>query len=242
MGKIGGSKITKRSVAPAFWKIPRKKYSFTVTTSPGPHPKNTSYPLAVLIRDVLKLVKTFRETKVVMQEEKIVVDGIVRKNPSFPIGLMDVIEISSIDKSYRMVPLTTSNLQPIVIPSNEKSLKICKVTKKTTVKGGITQIGLHDGRSILFKESTDLNCGDSCLIKVPSQEIVEKVRLSPGAISIVIGGSRVGEIGKIKEIKSGTFSSHPMVKIELENDIVELPRRFVLAVGSTSPLITIKPT
>jgi len=63
MGSIAGSKKLKRQMAPMFWGINRKEKRFVITVKPGSHPKNTSFPTAVLLRDSLKKVKTLSEAK-----------------------------------------------------------------------------------------------------------------------------------------------------------------------------------
>src|SRR5271169_66843 len=104
MAKKSGSLKAKRSASPAFWQISRKDKRFVVRTSPGPHPKNYSYPLLVVLRDILGLAKTRREALSVLNEGKIKVDGRIVKSEAFPVGLMDVIDLVDVGKSYRMVP------------------------------------------------------------------------------------------------------------------------------------------
>ncbi len=91
-------------MAPTFWGIARKEKRFVVTVKPGPHPKNYSIPNAVFLRDTLKLTKTLRESKSVIYEGKITVDGIKRKSLHHGIGLMDVVELDGISDVYRLVP------------------------------------------------------------------------------------------------------------------------------------------
>ncbi|MCP8310076.1 MAG: 30S ribosomal protein S4e [Candidatus Methylarchaceae archaeon HK02M1] len=239
MVKMGEDKRTKRSEAPAFWKIPRKKLRFTVTVPPGPHPKKESYPIAVLIRDILGLVKTYREAKSVIHEGKILVDGIPRRTPDFPSGLMDVIDIPSIGKTFRLVPILGHPLHPITIHESEKSLKLCKVKVKKTVKGGQIQYGLHDGRSILLSNGVDLNPGDTYLIEIPSQKIIGSVQLQEGTLAIIIRGTKVGQLGKVEKIKPGTFSRPKMVSMSIGSISTELPSDIIFVVGDEKPLIKI---
>ncbi|MGQ9469675.1 MAG: 30S ribosomal protein S4e [Nitrososphaerales archaeon] len=239
MTKMGGDKRTKRSKAPAFWKIPRKRFQFTVTVAPGPHPKEESYPIAVLIRDVLGLVKNYREAKTVIHEGKIFVDGIPRREPDFPLGLMDVVEIPSISKTFRLVPILGKPIYPIVINETEKSLKLCKVKVKKTVKGGHIQYGFHDGRSILTEDGIGLNSGDTCLIEIPSQKLIKTVKLEKDNLAIITKGEKVGRFGKIEQVKPGTFSRPKMVSLLIEGTVTELPSDIVFVVGEKNPLITV---
>lgn len=239
MGKKGENKKIKRSKAPSFWTIQRKKYQFTVTTSPGTHGREGSYPLAVLIRDVLKITNTYRETLNIIRAGKIMVDGVVRKVPDFPVGLMDVLEIPLSKSIYRMVPSNGSVLVPIIIPDSEKNQKLSKVRSKLTVKGGKIQYGLHDGRSILAESEIDLRPGDVCLLEVPSQHIKRVLSVKKGVFVIIIKGKRAGMIGQIKDIKSGTISRKEMIDLDINGVITELPSDMVIAIGDDKPLITL---
>lgn len=226
-------------MAPSFWAIQRKSHEFTVTTAPGPHPKDESYPLAVLVRDILKTVKTFREAKNVIRDGKITVDGVVRRTPDFPVGLMDVVEIPVLKKVFRMTPIEGSALAPIDIPESEKNLKLCKIKSKTTVQGGRTQYGLHDGRSILTESEIALNRGDVFLLEVPSKNIIRTIALKNGTLALAVKGRRAGKTGRIKEIRPGTFTRSKMVDLEIDGEVTELPADMIIVVGAEKPLVTV---
>ena len=119
MGKKSGSLKAKRSAAPAFWQIARKDKRFVVRTSPGPHSKSYSYPMLVVLRDILKLTNTRREALSVLHDMKIHVDGRPVRSESFPVGLMDVIDLPTVGKSYRIVP-SGGRLTPVEIPEEER--------------------------------------------------------------------------------------------------------------------------
>lgn len=228
----------KRSKAPSFWKISRKRFRFIIKPSPGPHPHDASIPLAVLIRDHLGLVKTAREAKAVIKEGAILVDGIIRRDPRFPVGLMDVVEIPSIERYYRLVPKNGSPISPIEVPESEKSLKICKVKTKLTIKGGVIQYGLHDGRTLL-DGSLGLKPGDACLMEVPSQKVLKPLKMEKGALTLVIRGSKAGSIGRVEELKKGTFTRPPMALVSFEEGTVELPTEVLLPLGYDKPPIQV---
>ncbi|GBC74761.1 hypothetical protein HRbin06_00068 [archaeon HR06] len=228
---------TKREVAPPFWKIPRKIKVFTITPSPGPHPKEMCYALGVLIRDVLKLTSNMRETKAVFKDGKILVDGVVRKDVKFPVGLMDVIEIPAINKIYRLVPQKNNPLYPLEISENEKRLKICYVKTKQTIKGNKIQLGLHDGRTLIY--DSNIKVGDSLLIEVPSQKVLNHLKLDKGSLALVIKGKWCGYMGKIVDLIKGSFSSPPMVSLDIMGKIVTLRKDSIMVIGKEKPLITL---
>ena len=74
MARKGGSLKPKRAEVPSFWRISKKDKRFVVRTQPGPHPKSYSYPLLVVLRDILSLTKNSRETMNVLNGGKIRVD------------------------------------------------------------------------------------------------------------------------------------------------------------------------
>ena len=96
---------------------------------------------------------------------------------------------------------------------SEKS-KTSKVTSKTTIKNGKTQIGFHDGRSLI--SDTKVSVGDSCLMQVPEQKIIDVIKLEKGSQVIITQGVNAGQIGSIEDIKEGTFM---------------LPKRVLVALG-----------
>ncbi len=237
MGKIGGSTKLKRQMAPVFWQIGRKEKRFALTVSPGTHPLSKSYPLAMVLRDVLKIVNTMREAKQVIIPGEIKVDGIARRDIHFPVGLMDVLEIPSLDKVYRMVPKDGLIVTPIEIPKEERNVKLCKVTRKVTISGKKLQYGFHDGRTLIDDQKISVN--DTCLLTIPEQKITNTVKLEKGSTALIISGENAGNIGKVDDIRQGTFILPKRVLIVFKDRRVELPVDMVMTVGMDKPLIKI---
>ncbi len=238
MGTIAGSKKLKRQMAPLFWGINRKNKRFAITVKPGSHSKNRSIPTAILLRDVLKMVTTLREAKSVIYNGKINVDGITRKSLHHSIGLMDVIELQGISDVYRLVPTHGHILQPIKIDSSEKSKKIVKVTSKTTIRGKKTQLGFHDGRTIIA--DNNVNVGDSCLIQIPEQKILDVIKLEKNSLVIVTKGVNTGQIGHINNINEATFTLSKRINLTIDKKKFEMPADLVIVIGKEKPVIQIR--
>jgi len=238
MGAIAGSKKLKRQMAPTFWGINRKEKRFVITVRPGSHPKNNSIPTAVLLRDTIKKVKTLREAKSSIYGGKIKVDGIIQKSLHHSIGLMDVVELEGTTDVYRLVPKQGHVLQPIKIDSTEKSKKLAKVKSKTNIKGGKTQLGFHDGRTII----TDMkaNIDDTCLLQIPEQKILDVIKLEKNSRVIVTSGINAGRIGLINEIKQGTFTLPKRISLLIDDKTIEIPANITMVVGKEKPVIQIR--
>ena len=238
MGTIAGSKKLKRQMAPMFWGINRKEKRFVITVRPGSHPKNNSIPSAVLLRDTLNHVETLREAKSSIYGGKVKVDGIIQKSLHHSIGLMDVVELEGTTDIYRLVPKDGQILVPIKIDAKEKTKKIVKVKSKTTIKGGKTQLGFHDGRAIIT--DTDMNIDDVCLLQIPEQKILDVIKFEKNSQVIVTKGRNAGRIGTINEIKKGTFTLPKRIVLLIDDNTVEIPANITMIIGKDKPIMQIK--
>ena len=189
----------KRYNIPKYWNVPRKENVFVVKPLPGPHAKDRCMPLQVILRNVLKLTANAAESRNVLNAEKVLVDKKVRKNPKFPVGLMDVVEIPDAKKFYRMM-INKHGLYLQEIKEADAGRKLCKITGKKSVPGGMTQINLHDGRNLLLKKDA-YGVGDSLLVQIPDQKVIKHFKLQKGEPATIISGKNMGISGKIQDIK-----------------------------------------
>jgi len=238
MGTIAGSKKLKRQMSPLFWKINRKDKRFVITVRPGSHPKNNSIPSAVLLRDTLNIVTTLREAKSSIYGGKVKVDGVIQKSLHHSIGLMDVIELENANDIYRLVPKNGQTLFPIKINENEKSKKLVRVKSKTSISGGRTQLGFHDGRTVIT--DTSVNVGDTCLLQIPEQKILDVIKFEKNSQVIIIKGTNAGRVGTINEIKEGTFTLPKRISLLIDDNTVEIPAHITMAIGKEKPIIQIE--
>ena len=225
-------------MAPTFWGINRKEKKFVITVRPGSHQKNYSIPTAVLIRDTLKKVKTLREAKSTIYGGKVKIDGVIQKSLHHSVGLMDVVELEGTTDVYRLVPNNGKILQPIKIDTAEKSKKLVRVKTKTTIKDGKTQLGFHDGRTIIT--DMDANVDDTCILQIPEQKILDVVKFEKNSQIIVIKGINAGRIGLINEIKEGTFTLPKRINLLIDDKMIEIPANITMAVGKEKPVIQIR--
>ena len=136
----------KRVTSPKFWRSGRKNFKWIFSPRPGPHAKNFSFPLTVVLRDVLGLVEDAREAKAAIKK-RVLVDGVTRNDHNFPVGLMDVVSIPVMKKAYRAVP-AKRGLEIVGIPEKEAKLKLVRVIGKQMVDSKV-QLTTHDGRNFL---------------------------------------------------------------------------------------------
>lgn len=236
MGKKGRDTRVKRQLAPMFWTIKRKEGQFVMRVNPGPHPAKTSYPLGIVLRDVLKVASTGYEVDRILKAQKVKVDGVIRRDPNFAIGLMDVVELA-MGQAYRMVPKNGVLLSPIAIDEAEKGLKLIKITSKTSIKGKKMQYGFHDSKTLISDQN--LKVGDTCVVNFPAANINSHIAFEKGATALIITGENAGAVGKIEDIQDGVFSLPKRALVSFEDKSVELPVEMVMAVGTDRPVIKV---
>ncbi len=237
----GGSRHLKRLAAPKAWKIKRKKRFGTWVTNviPGPHPKERSIPLRILVRDLLGLADNAREADFIIRSGKVLVDGVPRKNPRFPVGLFDVVEIPDVEKVFRIILDEQGRLVPKEIPADEKKIKLVRVERKMIIKGGKAQITTHDGRNFILEDAKDVRPGDVLKISVPEQKIEEVLHLKAGNLVYVLSGRHAGTIGKIDGVNKGDVIRERSVDLSVQDAKIQTAARNVFVVGKESPAISL---
>ncbi len=247
MARMGGKRHMKRLATPSFWPILRKERVWSIKPSAGPHPKARAIPLLLIVRELLGIAETNREARRVISEGHIKVDGKVRKNYKYPVGFMDVIEITDTQEYFRAIPVPIKVIGLVPIPKDEASYKVCRIENKTTVKGGHVQLNLHDGRNILVKVSDPKNPEEdvygtigSVKISLGEGRIVEYYPMKEGAPVIVIGGRNVGRVAKVLNVSEGMRHYRKLVTLEdFKGSKFYTTLDKIMVIGSEKPEITL---
>jgi len=187
----------KRLAMPRSWPLPRKTSVWVTRPMPGAHSLEHCMPVSLVIRDVLGLAKTSREVRFILHNELAKIDGRIVKDTRRGVGLMDVLSLG--DEHYRCVLDHNGRLRYPTISAEEAAWKVCRIEGKTTIKGGQTQLNLHDGRNIIVDDPSQYNTGDSLKLGLPEQTIVDHIRFGEGTRCYLIGGGHVGETADVKE-------------------------------------------
>ncbi|MEM0095955.1 MAG: 30S ribosomal protein S4e [Candidatus Bathyarchaeia archaeon] len=248
MGKKGGSTTLKRKPAPKIWPIHRKEYVWVVRPTPGPHSLEKCLPLTIVLREILGFAKTRREAKIIAAQGKVYVDGRVRREDKFPVGLMDVVSLPEIDKHFRVLP-SHKGLILHPISKEETTFKLCRIENKTTVKNGHIQLNLHDGSNILVKVADPKNpqedvykTFDTVQLSLPDRQIIGHIKMKEKDFAIITGGKNMGKYGRIVDIEKaeGKKRKDAIVTIEDEKgNRYQTILEFVFAVGEERPLISL---
>ncbi len=187
----------KRLAMPRSWPLTRKTDIWISRPRPSGHPIERCMALGVVLRDILGVAQSMREAKRALATRKILVDGRVTTDMRRGVGVMDVLTVG--DEHYRCILDSNGKLRYASISAKEASHKLCRIDGKTTIKGGVTQLNLHDGRNILVDDANKYNTMDSLVLDVDSQKINKHVKFEDGANCYLIGGNHIGSTAKMNE-------------------------------------------
>jgi small subunit ribosomal protein S4e len=152
----------KRMWAPSHWCLDKLRGVYATKPSSGPHKLRECIPLTVLLRNRLNYALSGQEVIKICKDKSgnIKVDNKVRRDPRYPLGIMDVVSLPKTGENFRILYDIKGRFQPVRIDAKEASFKLCKVKRKVQGKNKIPYIVTHDGRTIRFPHP-DIKKNDS---------------------------------------------------------------------------------
>ncbi len=182
---------------------------------------------------MLKLVNSSKEAKRILHDGSVMVDGNIVRDYRFPVGLFDVITMPKTDTSYRVILDRKQRL--MLHKVTDSGIKLYRITDKTNVKGGATQLNLHDGSNIISDEFS-YRTSDTVLVSIPERKVLQHFVYKPGNLALITGGAHSGELATIKEIKKVRSSMPNMVSLRSTYDF-ETVEDYVFVIGKNTPEI-----
>ena len=179
------------------WPIKRKVTKFTTRPSPGTRRIEDAVSLNFVLRDMLDLTKTMRETKKVLQQKTVLVNGVVRTDHRFPVGVLDTIDIQPSKEQYIILFSTSGKLMAKKVKT-PLSGRLAQVVNKTMLKGKKVQLNFHDGTNIIL-DKNGYNTSDTVMIE--KNKITKHVKFEKGATAYLVGGKHKGKTATIVEVK-----------------------------------------
>ena len=128
----------KRSNVSKFWPIPRKGTKYVAVPT---HNKKEAVPLITIIRDVLRLVRTKKELRRVLNEKQILINNKIIKETNSPVCLFDVISIPAMKKNYRAMLSEKKRMILEEISEKDAETRIYRVMGKKVLSKKKIQLG-----------------------------------------------------------------------------------------------------
>ncbi|MEM2874035.1 MAG: 30S ribosomal protein S4e [Candidatus Nanoarchaeia archaeon] len=228
-----------RLAAPKTWPIARKKAKWIAKPIPATHSMQYSMPLQIYLIDILHLAKSKAEVKRILNQNLVLVNGKVRKEARFPVGLFDTLKILKYNKYYRVVLDNKGQLKLIEIPHTETDLIITKVEGKHTIKGGKMQIHVSNGWNFIADKDI-YKIGDCVLFDAKEGKPIKHIALEPGCIAYVIGGAHAGKVVTISDfVEEGILRKKRYAITIIDEKKLKIPLKELFVIGKNAAEITL---
>jgi len=235
----GPRKHLKRLNAPKHWMLDKLSGAFAPRPSPGPHKLRECLPLALFLRNRLKYALNYDETKRIMKQRLIKVDGKVRTDVTYPAGIMDVITIEKTGENFRLVYDTKGRYSVHRITPDEAKYKLCRVRKTLVGPKGVPFIVTHDARTIRYPDPA-IKVNDTIVLDLSSNKITDYIKFDSGNLCMVTGGHNVGRVGLVthRERHPGGFDIVHIKDAAGNNFATRLYNIFIIGKGN-KPFISL---
>jgi len=217
---------------------------YATRVSAGPHKRRESIPLTILLRNRLHYAFTRQEAiKIVRDKEGLIkVDNKIRRDPRFPLGIMDVVSIAKTGENFRILFDTKGRYQAHKIDAKEASFKLCSVKRKAMGENKIPYIVTHDGRTIRYPHP-DIKKQDTIKLNLETGEVESLIKYENGAQVLIIGGNNIGRVGVLQHIEKhpSSFDIAHVKDANGEHFATRSSNVFVIGEGK-KPVITLLPS
>jgi len=175
---------------------------YATRPSAGPHKRRESIPLNVLLKNRLKYALSRQEAvKIVKDKEGLIkVDNKIRRDPRFPLGIMDVVGIEKTGEHFRILYDTKGRFQAHKVDAKEAAFKLCSVKRKAMGINKVPYIVTHDGRTIRYPHP-DIKTQDTIKLNLESGEVESLIKYENGAQVLIIGGNNIGRVGVLQHVE-----------------------------------------
>ncbi len=226
----------KRINAPKRWNILRKNNTFISRPNPG-RSLDLTLALNTVLKEMLGKTSTTKETKYLLKNQGVLVNGTRRWDDKFPVGFLDVVTLPSTEEHFRLIVNSKNKLELVSITTAESTLKVSKVSNKTALKNGMFQINCSDGRNFKFKKDDkavkDIATNDAILYEVPTQKVKDTFKLQKGSLVFLYNGKHIGQLVTVSDFKGSN------IVFKLGEELFETKKSYAFVMGKDKSAITV---
>ena len=214
--------------APKNWPVKRKSKFWITRPNPGPHSLKQCLPLSVIFTELLGYTRTVREVKKILNQKVVLVNGIVRQEYKFPVGIFDILEFP--DECYRLLYNKRGKFYLDKAKKEDKSTIPLKVIDKNLLKKGKVQLNFSNGNNLLT-DKKEVKPGDSVLLG--EKKVKDILKFEKGAQIYLTGGKYIGVIGKVEMIEENKMS------FSKGKEKYETLKKYAFVIGKDKPVLDI---
>jgi small subunit ribosomal protein S4e len=216
-----------RFVAPKTWPISVKKTKWTVRPISGPHKLKSCLPIALILREMLKVTNNLRETKNILHRKLVKIDRKTINEYKYPVGILDVIEVEN-SPPKRLVLDEQGKFK--LIDVKDTSLKPLKIINKKLLKNKKLQLNFSDGRNLII-DKDNYKVNDTVIFDLEKKKITKTLKFEKGAKVYLIGGKHAGLIGTLNETQvTSSKTKQEKITFDYEKKTYETLREYAYVV------------
>jgi small subunit ribosomal protein S4e len=168
----------------------------------------SSVPVVIAVRDMLKAAQNAREVKQMIKSKTLKINGRPVRDYRESIKLFNIFEA---DHPYKLVLSETGKF---MLEKTSDKERLCKIVNKSLLSKGHYQLNFHDGSNVLTKEN--MKTGDSVYLDF-SGKIKSHSKLEKGKSVFIISGKYLGQHGKIESV----HDSHLHIKFKDKEAVLD---------------------
>ncbi|MBN2052186.1 hypothetical protein JW756_01665 [Candidatus Woesearchaeota archaeon] len=226
----------KRISSPRRWHILRKDHPFISRPNAG-RDFTLCVALNTALKELLTKTKTTKESKYLIKNKGVMINGKPVFDEKFPVGFMDVISFPLINEHYRLLVNEENKLFFLRIREDESHQKLSKVMNKKILPRGVIQLNCTDGRNFNFKPGdktlADLKINDTVVYSIPAQEIKQVIKLEKGTLVYLYKGKHIGNVVCVEDFKGDN------IIFMFDKDLFETKKAYAFALGKDIPVIAV---
>jgi small subunit ribosomal protein S4e len=217
----------KRITAPRTWNVERKTTKFITKPLPGAHKLEQSVAINTFMKELTKITNTTKETKYVLTNDEVLINGKRKRDFKKPVGFLDIITIKSTNKNYVLTIDHKGALKPKEINEKQATQRLLKINGKTILGKDKVQLNTVNGENLIIKEKESKNykVGDTLIVEVSTLKILDHIPLKEKALILVYTGKHSSKTGTIQEINTTT------VTIKSDKETFETSKKYVIAIN-----------
>ncbi|MFP4117638.1 MAG: hypothetical protein ACLFTR_01820 [Candidatus Woesearchaeota archaeon] len=222
----------KRIASPRSWPIMRKEYTWVTSPKSG-HALDTSVSLNVVFKDLLKLTKTTKETRYIIFNKDVKLNGNKVRSEKTGMGIFDVLTFGDTKENHTLLLNTRGRLVAKQISDKEAANRISKVTGKTYLPGKRIQLNMAGGINAVVQKD-EYAVGDTVLFSLKEKKVTQNVKLEKGCLVYLLTGKNISKIAKVEDVKDR------LLTCVCEDVEFKIGKDDVIVVGKDKPIITIE--
>jgi len=236
---MGKKNHLSRLAAPKSWPVKRKGIKWIAKPIPGAHNINYAMPLVVIIRDLLGITHSSKDTKNIVNSGEILVNNQRVRKIRIPVGLFDVLSIPKSKQFYRIVINKKGEIHLIKIDEKDANILPLKIKDKTILKKGKVQLNFTNGWNLLVTKKFSRE--ETLFFDLSQKKITDSVKLEKGNTIYVIKGRHAGKVAVIEDLKtSGKIRKQKIAILKNDKETWETLADNLFVIGKTKPVIKLE--